>query len=205
MVSELAVFDDVPRYLMSSNAELRRRAVEALRRELERQRVRRPWGSIEPYIVALYHTVFVDGDTEAGRLLLRYLERVLPENRNVLPVEVQEIADIVMHAVRAEIGEIDRSSALNYVRNYRTTSPISELVKWVAIIELSGEYDDHLGEALRSVQRVAEQKFRYLVEGPEFSDVAEHFFADLAPKLPPIYEYFMRRAEELQKERRSDT
>jgi len=211
MVNELMVFDDIPRYLLSSNAEFKKRAVEMLRRELERRKARRPWGSIEPYIIALYHNVFVDRNAEIGWSLLKYLERILPENKNALPIEVQEVADIILHAVRAEIGEIDRNSALNYVQNYKTTSLISELVKRIAVIELSGEYDDYLGELLKKVGNNMEQKLWYLeslLEDPGYRDVVENFFIDLdaaqfsrEPKnMLFIHTYFIHRAKELQKE-----
>jgi len=211
MVNELMVFDDIPRYLLSSNAELKKRAVEMLRRELERRKARRPWGSIEPYIIALYHNVFVDRNAEIGWDLLKYLERILPENKNALPIEVQEVADIILYAVRAEIGEIDRNSALNYVRNYKTTPLISELVKRIAVIELSGEYDDYLGELLKKVGDNMEQKLWYLespLEDPEYRDVVENFFIDLdvaqfsrePENMFSIHTYFIHRAKELQKE-----
>jgi len=210
MVNELMVFDDIPRYLLSSNAEFKKRAVEMLRRELERRKARRPWGSIEPYIIALYHNVFVDRNAEIGLNLLKYLERILPENKNALPIEVQEVADIILHAVRAEIGEIDRNSALNYVQNYKTTSLISELVKRIVIIELSSEYDDYLSELLKKARNNMEQRLQYLeslLEDPEYRDIVEHFFIDLdvvqLSREPLntlfIHTYFIYRAKELQK------
>jgi len=77
MVNELMVFDDIPRYLLSSNAEFKKRALKMLKKELGRREARRLWRSIEPYIIALYHNIFVDRDPEIGRELLKYLERIL--------------------------------------------------------------------------------------------------------------------------------
>jgi len=211
VISEVMVFDDIPKYLLSSDAESKKRALEMLKRELERREVRRPWRSIEPFIVALYHVVFIDGDLEIGSKLLKYLERILPKNRNTLPVEVQEVADITLRAVRAEIGETDKNSALNYIQNYRTTSLISTLVKRVVIIELSGEYDDYLDELVKNVGNNIEQKLQYLgslLEDPGYRDIVEHFFIDLdvaqfsrEPRnILFIHTYFIHRAKELQKE-----
>jgi hypothetical protein len=211
MLSELRVFDNIPRYLLSPDAELKRRALSLLIRELERREVRRPWGSIEPFIVALYHVVFVDRDVEIGKLLLNYLNRVLPKVKNTLPIEVQEAADIILYAVRAEIGEIDKNSALRHIQDYKTTSLILELIKSVAIAELRGEYDEQLDELLRKISNSIEQKLWYLktlLEEPAFRDIVEHFFLDLdAAQLTEeprstytIRSYFIHRAKELQKE-----
>jgi len=79
--------------------------------ELSRREVRRPWGSIEPFIITLYHKVFVDNDTEAGQILLDYLRKVLPTVRNTLSLEVREAADTILYAVQAKVGEIDVSRA----------------------------------------------------------------------------------------------
>ncbi len=211
MLSELRVFDNIPKYLLSPNAELKRRALDMLMRELERREVRRPWGSIEPFIVALYHVIFVDRDVEIGKLLLNYLDRVLPKVKNTLPIEVQEATDIILYAVKAEIGEIDKNSALKHIQNYRTTSPISELVKRVIIIELRGEYDELLDKLLKEISDKIRQRHWYLrtlLEEPAFRDIVEHFLLDLdmaqvieEPRsMYTIHDYFVRRAKELQKE-----
>jgi len=211
MCSELWVFDNIPRYLLSHDAELRRRALDLLMRELRRREVRRPWGSVEPFIVALYHVVFVDRDVKTAKLLLNYLDRVLPNVKNLLPIEVREATDIILYAVRAEIGEIDRNSAVKHVQNHKTTTTVSELVKMIAIIELTGEYDEHLDELLMKTSSSIEQRLRYLktlLEEPAFRDIVEHFFLDLdiaqltgEPRsIYTIHSYFMHRAKELQKE-----
>ncbi len=212
MLSEQRVFDNIPRYLLSPDAELKRRALDLLMRELKRREVRRPWGPIEPFIVALYHVVFVDRDVEIGKLLLNYLDRVLPNVKNFLPMEVQEAAGIILYAVRAEIGEIDKNSALRHIQDYKTTSLISELIKRVAITELRGEYDEQLDELLRKIiSNNIEQKLWYLktlLEEPAFRDIVEHFFLDLdiaqlteEPRsMYTIRSYFIHRAKELQKE-----
>jgi len=211
MIGEASVFDNVPKYLLSSDAEFKKRALEMLKRELGRQEVRKPWRSIEPFIIALYHVVFIDGDLETGSELLKYLERILLKNRISLPVEVQEVADIILHAVRAEIGETDKNSVLNYLQNYITTSLISTLVKKIVFIELSGEYDDHLNELLKKVGNNMERKLQYLeslLEDPGYRDVAERFFIDLdvaqfsrePQNILFIHTYFIHRAKELQKE-----
>jgi len=211
MLSELRVFDNIPRYLLSPNEELKKHALDLLMRELERREVRRPWGSIEPFIVALYHVAFVDRDVEIGRLLLNYLDRVLPKVKNTLPIEVREAADIIFYAVRAELGEIDKNSALKRIRNYRTTSPISELVKRITIIELKGEYDELLDELLKKISDKIEHRLWYLrtlLEEPTFRDIVEHFLIDLdtaqlieeTRSTYTIHDYFVRRAKELQKE-----
>lgn len=211
MLSELRVFDNIPRYLLSPDAELKRRALGMLMRELEKREVRRPWGSIEPFIVALYHVVFTDRNMEIGKLLLNYLNRVLPKVKNALPMEVQEAAEIILYAVRAEIGEIDKNSALKHIQNYRTTSLTSELVKRVTIIELRGEYDELLDKLLKEISDKIEQRLWYLrtlLEEPSFRDIVEHFFLDLdvaqlteeTRSTYTIHDYFVRRAKELQKE-----
>lgn len=211
MRSKPRVFDNIPRYLLSHDVELRRHALDLLMRELERREVRRPWGSVEPFIIALYHVVFVDRDAEIGKLFLNYLDRVLPNVKNLLPIDVREATDIILYAVRAEIGEIDRNSAVRHIQDYKTTTTVSELIKMIAITELTGEYDKHLDELLMKTSSSMEQRLRYLktlFEEPAFRDIVEHFFLDLdiaqlidEPRgMYTIHSYFIHRAKELQKE-----
>ena len=211
MLSELKAFDNIPRNLLGPDVTLKRRALNLLIRELERREVRRPWGSIEPFIVALYQATFVNNAAEVGKPLLNYLDRVLPKVKNTLPIEVQEAADIILYAVRAEIREIDKNSALKHIQDYKTTSLISELVKRVAITELRGEYDEQLDELLRKISNNIEQKlwyFKTLLEEPAFRDIVDQFFLDLdivqlteeSKSMYTIRGHFIHRAKELQKE-----
>jgi len=210
MLSELGDFDDIPRLLSSSDAELRRRALSMLAVELERRVVRRPWGSIEPFITTLYHKVFVDNDVEAGKLLLDYLKMILSMTRNVLPLEVQEAADIILYAVQAKLEEIDVSSALKQIQKLPASTPVSKLVKKIALIELKGEYDESLDELLNEVSSDIERKLQHLrslLKEHDSREIVEHFFLDLdlalnARELEGIHtirEYFIHRAKELQK------
>jgi len=211
MLSELRVFDNIPKYLLNPDAELKKRALDLLMRELERREVRRPWGSIEPFIVALYHVVFVDRDMEIGKLLLDYLDRVLPKVKSMLPIEVQEAANIILDAVKAEIGIIDKNSVLKRIPEYKTASLISELVKRVTIIELRGEYDESFDKLLKEISYEIKQRLWYLrtlLEEPASRDIVEHFLLDLdtaqlmeEPRSTyTIHDYFIRRARELQEE-----
>jgi|GEM_PF-2962342 len=211
MLSELGVFDDIPRYLLSSDTRLREQALNTLRAELNRLEVRRPWGSIEPFIIALYHTVFINEDVEAGRLLLDYLSRVLPKVKNTLPSEAREIAEIVLYATRAKLGEIDVNSALKQIQKSQASTRVSELVKRIVIIELKGEYDEFLGDLLREVSSELEKRLQDLATLLNEHDsrvVAEYFLVDLDLALSvreleerySIRGYFTCRAKELQKE-----
>jgi len=135
------------------------------------------------------------------------LDRVLFENRNVLPKEAREAADIILHAVRAEVGKIDKSSVFKHIEDYETTSLISELIKMVVLTELRGEYDNRLDEAQKKISNNMERKLQYfksLLEDPEYRDVVEHFSIDLDADLLTsepkntlyIHNYFIRRARE---------
>jgi len=210
MFSELGDFDDIPRLLSSSDAELRKRALSMLATELGRRVVRRPWGSIEPFITTLYHKVFVDNDVEAGKRLLDYLKMILPMARNVLPLEVREAADIILWAVQAKLEKIDVSSALKQIQKLPASTLVSQLVKKIALIELKGEYDESLDELLNEVSGDIERKLQHLrslLKDPDSSEIVEHFFLDLdlafnARELEGAYtirEYFIHRAKELQK------
>lgn len=201
-------FNDIRKYILGLNAkESRERVVKALQEELERQKVRRPWESIEPLIIALYHAVFVDKDVGVGRLLLRYLEEILPNHRIALAQDAREIADIVIYAARTKIGEIDKNNALKYIQSRSTASPISELVKKIAIIEISGEFDETLDEQLRKTISEREARLRLLQEDPSFRDIADRFFLDLdvaltdrEPERYTLHGYFIHRAKELQED-----
>jgi len=210
MFSELRDFDDIPRLLSSSDAELRRRALSMLAAELERRIVRRPWGSIEPFITTLYHKVFVDNDVEAGKLLLDYLKMILPMARNVLPLEVQEAADIILYAVQAKLEEIDLSSALKQIQKLPASMLVSKLVKEIAIIELKGEYDESLDRLLNEVSSDIERKLQHLrslLKERDSREIVEYFFLNLdlalnARELEGVHtirDYFIHRAKELQK------
>uniref|UniRef100_A0A7C4FGH5 Uncharacterized protein n=1 Tax=Ignisphaera aggregans TaxID=334771 RepID=A0A7C4FGH5_9CREN len=209
MFSELMSFDEVPRYLLSSDAELRRKALNLLEAEINRREgVRRPWGSIEQFIVALYHKVFVNNDAEAGKLLLNYLNKVMPSVRNTLPPEVQEATDIILYAVQAKLEGIDINMAIKRIQEMRTTTQVSELVKGVTIVELMGKYDESIKTLLNKVTSDTEKKLQYLatlLNDPDFKEIANYFLLDLdmtyaeEPKwVYTIWGYFIKRATELQ-------
>jgi len=200
-------FDDIPKYLLSSNTESKKQALEMLKMELEREGgARRPYGSFEPFVVALYHVVFVDRDAAIGSELLKYFEQVLPKIRNSLHKETQEVADIILCGAGTITGKIDKNYALNYIRNYKTTTSISTLVKMIIIIELSYVYDKHLDDVIKMVDNEIKQKQMFFESlYSEHRDVVDHYFIEF--DIPQLYiesenklyihTYFIYRAKEL--------
>ncbi len=212
MLSETWEFDDIPRYILSDDARLRKIAVSMLKQELDAG-ARRPWSAIEPFIVALYHSVFVLEDYEASRLLLEYISKVYNRYKHYLSREAQEIIEIVSEAVKAKLGQTIKEYALQTIRNIATSTILSNLVKTIAITELTGEYSPEINRILIKISDHHGEKasyFRELLSEPDAREIVQHYLVELDQDkvliseglggLPSFFQYFVQRAKQLQEE-----
>jgi len=69
----------------------------------------------------------------------------------VLPADAREAGDIILYAAKAKTGVLGLDEALRQIRSYRATTLVSELVKAVTIVELTGIRDDSLSQSLKHV------------------------------------------------------
>jgi len=212
MLSETWEFDDIPRYILSNDARLRRIAISMLRQELDAG-ARRPWSAIESFIIALYHSVFVLGDSDAGKLLLEYVSKVYDRYKHYLSRETQEVTEIVSEAVKAELGQTTKEYAIRAIRDTETSTILSNLVKTIAIIELTGEYDPEINKILIKIggnHGAKSSYFRELLSEPDASEIVQYYLVELDQDkiliseglggLPSLFQYFVRRAKQLQEE-----
>ena len=189
-----------------TNKNKRDYALKILREELSK--ARRPWGSIEPFIIALYHLVFIKNDLEAGKILYEYLLRVLPKICNIFPRDVQEVGNLIIKAVDAKIKNI--SNATNILRNITPSSPLGYLVKEILLMDFEGKYNwllDKYVEEINNSMRCGE--IMHVSEDPEYSEIVSNFLIDLdiyrinsreVSIYNNIYSYFLARAKELRTE-----
>jgi len=196
-LNQQLAFDNIPRLLILGDHMLREHALKFLREELNRANVRRPWGSIEPFIVALHYSVFIEENRESGVLLYKYINKVLPSARNTMSPEAQTIADLVLLAVCAKLGECSKEHVINKLQSLKTSSSLVELARRVILMELEERYDESINDILNRVLREERTQHLRLLS----RDIIEHFFVDLDRaesewRLLTVAGYFTRVAEE---------
>ena len=183
-----------------------------LEQELEAG-ARRPWSAIEPFIIALYHAVFVLEDFEAAKLLLEYISKVYNKYKHYLSRETQEIAEIVSEAAKAKLGQTTKEYAIPTIGNIATSTILSNLVKTIAITEVTGEYNPEIDRILIEIsgnQGAKTAYFRELLSEPDARDIVQHYLVELDQDkimvseslggFPSLFQYFVYRAKQLQDE-----
>ena len=199
-------FDDLPQliiYELENRPEIRTIIIEKLSREIKY--ARRPWGPIEPFIEALYHSTFVMNDIEISKLLHEYLEKVYVKYKNYYTKETQEILEIVLKGAWVKLGKSSIENAEQSIKSIQTTSIYSELVKALVLTEISGEFKNEINEILSKILKNNDPyKLKELINRPEGKKIIEtfHLYYDLdlitetRPNLSP-YNYFIHRAQQL--------
>ena len=213
MMSELYRFEDIPEYILSGRIERdssRGTILSLLKKEVDE--VRKPWGEIEPFIVALYHSIFVLEDLEIGELLAEYLNKVQNKYKHSWSRETREIIEIVLIASELKLGKITKTYAIKAIETINVSTPLSNLVKVVVIIEITGEYNPEISvmlEKLRSYNKIKNQFFYRLSSEPDAKEIAQHYLIDLDRDKfltfedvfnVSFFQYFVDRANRLQEE-----
>ncbi len=201
-------FDNVPKYLMENDDYFRKQALELLIREVKEKR--RPWGSIDPFIVALHYCIFVKPDTNIAKVLLDYLSAVLPKMAELVPRETREVGELVINAARARLNRLEREDSVKMVAKYKCSTLIAKLVKNILLIELNNEYDPHVIEKINEIVGSIEERTKeieVIFNNDEYREIADYFFVELdrvklyeTYSANSIYDYFIKRAEQLQKD-----
>ncbi|AFA40147.1 hypothetical protein Pogu_2120 [Pyrobaculum oguniense TE7] len=186
-------FDDIPRLIIEGRQEARAAVVERLGREV--RQARRPWGPVEPFVEALYHTAFVKGDSEVGLLLYEYLSGIYAKYPHA--GEAREIMAIVLEGAAAKLGLSHVEDAVENIKSMRTSSVYSELVKALVLAELGhrGGLKAALDKVLAFEAEKAEE-LRKALSNPEAVE-AFHLYYDLGIAAEPPYSYYIKRAHEL--------
>ncbi|MEM3662516.1 MAG: hypothetical protein QXI68_02910 [Sulfolobales archaeon] len=169
--------------------------------EKELQRHRRPWESVESYLVILYRMVFELQKLEVAKKLFKYLERV--SIKVTLDKDTAITYKLIEQSTGAKLGIYNKDEVMKDLSKQETNDPILQLIKLVVLTDLNEKYDPALGEALNSVKRIFEERTRLLKEIiEENSEIVEHYFIDLDlksnyPKPTPLHDYFIKRGENL--------
>lgn len=169
--------------------------------EKELQGCRRPWESIEWYLVILYRMVFELQKLEVAKKLFKYLERV--SIKEALDKNTTIACELIKLSTGAKLGIYNKDEVMKDLSKQETNDPTLQLIRLIVLIDLSEKYDFALGKALNSVKRILEERARLLKEVMEEDpEIVEHYFIDLDlksnyPKSSPLHEYFIKRGENL--------
>ncbi len=178
-------FDELPDLVLKNSYGCCRAEIKRILEDEINGRNRRPWGELEPFIAAAYHSVFVLNDEEIGGALTAYISNVCSRHGNVFRPETLEACEMVVIGAEARLQKTATDCAANRLKALSPGSEFTALVRAVVLADLTGECDPKMPELVHAI----EEEFGDVQDMPVLSG------EDLP--LPPLYEYFIHRAKEI--------
>jgi len=170
-------FDELPDFLLekyNSCDDICRSKIKNMLEDEVKGGKRRPWGSFEPFITALYHTVFILKDHDIGNALVAYVRDVCIKYGDLFTSETNEVCNAVIEGALAKLEEANVNSALNKLKNQTFSTAFSRLVKAIIIVDLTNEYNKEIDDLL-PVLESNDSFLKSLFESKEGEEIAEHY------------------------------
>ena len=201
MIDEIR-FDDIPRLVLSKQ---RCTEVTELLRHENEVGARRPWGSIEPFIVALIHAADMaaaEGGCWKELLweLYDYLRVIFSKYGNYYHRDTQQIARMALAYTRYVLSH-DRGAAQK-IAEEKPVSPLAAVARASLLAKLGDDVCTELQAAVtawREERRQIEEAIERAIEDPEISEAYGLYMERWPPPQPhtDLEAFLIRQAEEL--------